>query len=239
MPLEKFADLPYEKAVRLRALKRYGIHQMFFDMGYGSVEDYQPGEMTKLLERLDEVFDLVMITERYDESLVLLKNLMCWTTEDISYISINRGKNDLKSNLSEKTREKLLRLDQPDVLLYNFFYKRFEQKLEEFGREQMQHELKDLREANERLRKECLVEETSPDKATKDMDWSKFMVKTVAVRKGNQLCNDLAKTELSFVKEMRDRQKAWVKGGWRQSLSELNIYCKIHKETRNGTKDNK
>ena len=38
---------------------------------------------------LDAQFDLVLILERFDESLVLLQDLMCWPTEDIVYLKQN------------------------------------------------------------------------------------------------------------------------------------------------------
>ncbi|XP_077984611.1 galactosylceramide sulfotransferase-like [Glandiceps talaboti] len=38
------------------------------------------------LRRLDKELDLVMLTEYYDESLVLLRKLMCWEFEDLVYI---------------------------------------------------------------------------------------------------------------------------------------------------------
>ena len=30
------------------------------------------------IEEMEETFDLVMVAERWDESMVLLKNLLCW-----------------------------------------------------------------------------------------------------------------------------------------------------------------
>ena len=33
-------------------------------------------------------FDLVLIAERFDESLLLLKDLLCWNFEDILYIKV-------------------------------------------------------------------------------------------------------------------------------------------------------
>ena len=38
---------------------------------------------------MDAQFDLVLILERFDESLVLLQDLMCWPTEDIVYLKQN------------------------------------------------------------------------------------------------------------------------------------------------------
>ena len=57
---------------------------------------------------IDSEFDLVMIAEYFDESLILLKNLMCWTTEDIAFV--RRFKTDVTSlkkvtDLTDESRE--------------------------------------------------------------------------------------------------------------------------------------
>ena len=38
---------------------------------------------------LDSQFDLVLILERFDESLVVLQDLICWPTEDLVYLKQN------------------------------------------------------------------------------------------------------------------------------------------------------
>ncbi|XP_071549566.1 galactosylceramide sulfotransferase-like isoform X2 [Panulirus ornatus] len=235
MTLEQFAEMPYTDVVRWRRAKRFGIHQMFFDMGYGSFEDSHPREIAQALKRLDKVFDLVMITERYDESLVLLKELMCWTTDDVAYLSINQGKEGLKENISRETSEKLRQLSQPDIELYNFFYNIFDRKVSEFGRAKMEREVQDLREANERLRRVCTVEKTSPNRAQKNMNWLP-VVRQVAVRKDDQTCVDLVRTEMSFLDELRERQKAWVKGKWQRNISDVIVAKDTQTDTYNKTK---
>ena len=42
-----------------------------------------------LNRELDRQFDLVLILEYFDESLILLQNLMCWSTEDLVYLKQN------------------------------------------------------------------------------------------------------------------------------------------------------
>ena len=42
-----------------------------------------------LNRELDRQFDLVLILEHFDESLILLQNLMCWSTEDLVYLKQN------------------------------------------------------------------------------------------------------------------------------------------------------
>ena len=58
---------------------------------------------------LDAQFDLVMILERFDESLVLLQDLMCWPTEDIVYLKQNeRTAKESTFDRFDKTREESL-----------------------------------------------------------------------------------------------------------------------------------
>ncbi|XP_053638147.2 galactosylceramide sulfotransferase-like [Cherax quadricarinatus] len=213
MTLETFAKLPYKAVMRKRKSRVFGVHQMFFDMGYSTVEDYEPGEMTQKLKRLQNAFDLVMVAERYDESLVLLKNIMCWSTEDVTYLRINHRVHQKKRNMSEETREGLQRLNQADVRLYEFFYQIFEQKVEGFGRDRMRREVEELREANERLARSCVVQKQTAN-VTEDMDWGS-MVKHVAVRTDNSSCVDLVRTEHSMLNDVRKRQQEWVREGWK------------------------
>jgi len=37
---------------------------------------------------MDKIFDLVMITDRFEESIVLLRNLLCMSDEDVIYLAL-------------------------------------------------------------------------------------------------------------------------------------------------------
>ena len=47
------------------------------------------GFLMDSFRELDAQFDLVMILERFEESLILLQELMCWPTEDLVYLKHN------------------------------------------------------------------------------------------------------------------------------------------------------
>ena len=224
MPLEKFVSLRYVDVVRWRIAKVFGIHQMFYDFGYGSAEDLTHKDMNKILMKLNSTFDLVMIAERYDESLVLLKDLMCWTADDVAYLSINARKKD-KSNtrkLSFTDHQKLLRLNYPDVKIYEFFLKVFEKKVKAFGYARMAKELEAVRAANKRLADKCLVENDSPLKVKEDMEWMN-LVDRVTVRGDIESCVDVVRTEHGILNEMRVRQRLWVAGRCKGDLSQVVI----------------
>ena len=53
---------------------------------------YDPQAVDDWLKEIERDFLLVLIVEYFDESLVLLKRLMCWKLQDILYQKRNSGK---------------------------------------------------------------------------------------------------------------------------------------------------
>ena len=52
-------------------------------------------------------FDLVLIAERMDESLILMKDLLCWDLKDLTYLKQNVRRAEMKSNMTTMTRQYL------------------------------------------------------------------------------------------------------------------------------------
>ena len=46
-------------------------------------------EVMKYIKELDKQFDLVLIAEYFDESLILLDELLCWPYKDLTYLKQN------------------------------------------------------------------------------------------------------------------------------------------------------
>ena len=44
--------------------------------------------LRKIIEFYEKEFDLVLLAERFDESLIVMKNLLCWDLEDITYLKV-------------------------------------------------------------------------------------------------------------------------------------------------------
>ncbi|CAG2170028.1 unnamed protein product, partial [Oppiella nova] len=92
--LDKFWNITFDvfanQSVRIpdklrtnRYIGKIGINQMMFDLGMNITDFTKPYTLKKYIDSLDSIFDLVMVSERMDESLVLLKHLLCWSTDDI------------------------------------------------------------------------------------------------------------------------------------------------------------
>ncbi len=72
-----------DKVHTQRYIGKIGINQMMFDLGMNVSDFTKPYTVKEYINKLDSIFDLVMLSERMDESLVLLKHLLCWTTDDV------------------------------------------------------------------------------------------------------------------------------------------------------------
>ncbi|KAH7975452.1 hypothetical protein HPB52_001781 [Rhipicephalus sanguineus] len=66
-----------------------GFDQMSFDLGFDFTQAGNASAVDAFLEHVDAVFDLVMVVERLNESLVLLRDLLCWEMDDVVMFKIN------------------------------------------------------------------------------------------------------------------------------------------------------
>lgn len=87
-----------------------------------------------LLQKLDSRFDLVLITEYMDESLVLFRRQMCWTMQDIMYIPqrvlhYSHKSKILPWDLQDKHRQ----WSRSDYKLYEHFIKKLFHEIDQEG----------------------------------------------------------------------------------------------------------
>ena len=70
---------------------------MMFDLGlsYRYFQNYTA--VKNYINYLNKEFDLVMIMDYFDKSLVLLKRLLCWEIDDILYVKLNERKDNEKA----------------------------------------------------------------------------------------------------------------------------------------------
>ena len=100
----------------------FGMNQQSFDLGLK--EDFI------MYDRGDLNFNLVMITERMEESLVLLADLLCVPLESVAIVKNQsvRPRGDVKK-LSKGNRDKLEQYLQTDRFLYDHFWRRLDTRI--------------------------------------------------------------------------------------------------------------
>lgn len=71
------------KVLKDRFFGKIGRNQMLFDLGMDVTDFNNVEKVLNYIRKLDMIFDLVMVSEQMDESLILLKHLLCWRTDDV------------------------------------------------------------------------------------------------------------------------------------------------------------
>ncbi|XP_032824733.2 galactosylceramide sulfotransferase-like [Petromyzon marinus] len=136
---------------------------MAFDFGLTPNISVSSDEFATGLAELDAKFDLVMITERFDESMILAKEMLGWEMEDVVYLSTNkRAKTHTNKSFKRKNQhltEMIRRWNALDVALYEHFARRFQRQVEAFGVGRMQREVDALRRKVSARREECVANE--------------------------------------------------------------------------------
>lgn len=96
------------------------------------------------IAEIDEKFALVLILEKFDESLVLLKRNLCWTTNDILYMVQNKNRKKPVVNITVEDTQKLRKWSMADYALYEHFLRKLQRSIEAEG-EDFQQELSAFR----------------------------------------------------------------------------------------------
>ncbi|XP_006147990.1 galactosylceramide sulfotransferase isoform X1 [Tupaia chinensis] len=129
---------------------------LFFDLGYDSGLDPGSPQVQEHILEVERRFHLVLLQEYFDESLVLLRDLLCWELEDVLYFKLNARRDSPVPRLSGELYQRATAWNMLDSRLYHHFNASFWSKVEAFGRERMAREVATLRRANERMRRICI-----------------------------------------------------------------------------------
>ncbi|XP_075719742.1 galactose-3-O-sulfotransferase 2-like [Rhinoderma darwinii] len=141
----------------------YAKNLMTFDLGFNHNGPTSLKHFKLLYHGVDTMFDLVLIAEYFDESLVLLKDALCWTFDDVLSFPLNIRSNASRHVLSVKTQERIKIWNQLDWQLYVYFNNSFWNHVERFGRERMKNEVEELRKRRAQLSERCLDDQVEPD----------------------------------------------------------------------------
>ena len=105
-----------------------------FDLGLESAQFFNEEKTNDAITELDGSFNLVLMMEYFDESLVLLARELCWDIRDVAYFKLNqRRSSDVKTKLSNQLVQKIGKWNRADVLLYDYFNRTFWKKVEKLG----------------------------------------------------------------------------------------------------------
>lgn len=187
-------------------LTNLGRNQMLWDLGLPASDFDDTTKVRQKIAEVERTFDLVLIAERFDESMVLLKHLLCWNFEDVTALRVNAQRSSTKSTLSPQARRVLKQWLAADYMLYDHFVANFEAALQAFGEHEMEQELLILRHANGRVRERCgVVEADNAELSGESKLWGKNMV-GYRVESDDDFCRFYAISEMAFLDHLRRMQ---------------------------------
>ncbi|KAM4678569.1 galactose-3-O-sulfotransferase 4 isoform 2-T2 [Discoglossus pictus] len=132
----------------------YARNLLWFDLGFNPDAPFSESIARAGSRAVEGVFKLVLLAEYFDESMILLREALCWEIDDVVSFKLNiRG---TSRPLQHDEIEKLRAWNSLDWYLYRYFNQTFWEKVESFGRARMDIELKKLRERRNQLSEICL-----------------------------------------------------------------------------------
>ena len=160
--IDEFMEKPSYYRERLRSLSYegemgrrwyYAQNSQMYDLGLDTGKDfYNKTIINALIRKLEKEFTLILITEYFDESLLILKKELCWDFHDIVYLPKNSRES--RRNLTDELRQKIRLFNYADVLLYDYFNKTLWKKITEYG-PNFEHDLQYFRELNHHIFQQC------------------------------------------------------------------------------------
>ena len=176
-----------------------------FDLGLNLDEQEISSNVDALIDIVDGDFDIVMILEYFDESLVLLMRRACWNIDDIVYYKLNaRLETDKILPLDASTKASILRKNHVDYKIYQYFAKRLMRQIGEEGKDFFT-DLDEFRDRLTFLRKSCIAGNTE-EKVYGNKKKQSFTIKKSASKELKSLCTLMLRNELQYLDFFQDRQ---------------------------------
>ncbi|XP_077326698.1 galactose-3-O-sulfotransferase 4-like [Lithobates pipiens] len=132
----------------------YARNLLWFDLGLNHNAPSTGTLARSGAQTVEETFNLVLLAEYFDESMVLLKEELCWDLDDVVTFKLNSRESSRP--LEPEEVKKLRAWNSLDWYLYEYFNRTFWDKVERFGKEKMDNEVMRLRERRQQLAELCL-----------------------------------------------------------------------------------
>ncbi|XP_037263133.1 galactose-3-O-sulfotransferase 2-like [Falco rusticolus] len=155
--LEEFLSQPHHYYNPTKTDSHYARNLMTFDFGFNPNGEVSAERVQLMIKAIEASFDLVLITEYFDESMVLLKEMLCWDLDSVVFFPLNSRDSSTKSPLPDTIAEKIKDWNRLDWEIYTHFNRTFWERIDkDIGRERMRREVKALRERQAELARVCL-----------------------------------------------------------------------------------
>jgi len=220
MNLNDFVHFYIEKKKPIQRINQYfGRNQQLWDLGLLQKDIANIEAVRRKIEEIDENFDLVMIAEDFNASLVFLSEELCWPLANMTSLKVNARKESVVEKLSQEARNILQEWLWADQMLYDHFKEKLAKRRQMFGADKLESKLKELAEYNKMVQSDCVNEivRENTRKLKKDyVPWSKDIV-AFEINETNPYCKYYGISEIQFIDLLREIQLSKF-SQWKGSL---------------------
>ena len=190
-PLAAFLQQPEVYFKRDFHMKVQSHNGQIYDLGLDHTDHDDVDRVGSFLATIDKELDLVMLTEYFDESLILLRKLLCWNDNEILYLPKGVRNQKHRYSVSAEIAGKIREWNAADVAMYDHFNRTFWQKVADYG-PTFDADLEQFRQLQKNMSAVCL--DTNKESAA-DRRETGYALKADAP----DLCNDLVRDDIDYV----------------------------------------
>ena len=165
-------------------------------------------EVTDYIEKTLKFYDLIMLSDYFEESMILLSHTLNWPMSKLVYIKQNESKDKQKifeianwiknSDVVGKYKE----WNFADELLYEKVNKTFWEKYDRIDKKTVSNRLKEYRDLLGKVESDCpLIEDTSSKRVVKG--GSPYVVRLLTQEARQDYCYHMNRNELDFTRILR------------------------------------
>lgn len=148
----------------------YARNHMWFDLGFDPNAPVEESYVSARLAEVEQRFQLVLIAEHFDESMVLLRHRLRWRLDDVVSFKLNSRSQHSVTSLTPEGQERAKRWCALDWLLYQHFNSTFwASLLTQLGQGRLHSEVAQLRARRQELTALCL-QDSAPKNKTQITD---------------------------------------------------------------------
>ncbi|XP_078682174.1 galactosylceramide sulfotransferase-like [Branchiostoma floridae x Branchiostoma belcheri] len=183
---------------------------IFFDLGYSPDQLVSEKLINEAIEYIDGIFSVVLVSDHFEESVVLLRHTLCWDLNDVTYFKLNAMKTSSTKYVSTETEAKIKQWNKADSMLFDYFNKSLWQKLSKLPFDWIR-EVKTIKQKNRLLHVKCSNIENKDLKrlAPPGLSVDGNVLQELGQRK--KTCVYMAKPEIPFTQELKRKYKNYIK----------------------------
>ncbi|XP_039273594.2 galactosylceramide sulfotransferase-like isoform X1 [Styela clava] len=191
----------------------FGKNNVFFDLGFNSLSDDNE-YISESISIIENKFDLVLIAEYFDTSLLLLKDLLGWEMNDIVYLSLNARERNTVRHLTSEDIDLIYQWNKADVAVYQHFNKTIRQRVKKYGRSRMREDLKMFQTLKSGVTRFCVDPNICGRKELTEHKYKMFNPRGVKIAQyklndqaiHNETCQELIYPEYTWYQILLDKE---------------------------------